>query len=249
MYPGGTPDWRNVGKKPAVITLPAPTRNFTMSKYEGGNVIEEMMLEVAKKQLKDYMDGVRKTKPAKKYLEILESSGIISKIKSDMSGGVNRLKKAKRWRDFSNDTLKMGIDSAKYGYEQYQDAMNPVNKATSSVKKLFGGKKNERRVEEADQWTDYAVRTGDKGIGLVRRGYDNFQEAVNPVGNEAKKAAKSASKWFGFGLEQDIKKQISPWVAFVKEYAMKHNIPYKEAMKEAAPIYKQLKGNGYSRIG
>ena len=127
--------------------------------------------------------------------------------------------------------------------------MNPVNKATSSVKKLFGVKTYERRVEEADQWTDYAVRTGDKGIGLVRRGYDNFQEAVNPVGNEAKKAAKSASKWFGFGLEKDIKKQISPWVAFVKAYAMKHNIPYKEAMKDAAPIYNQLKGNSYSRIG
>ena len=58
-----------------------------------------------------------------------------------MSGGVIRLKKAKRWRDFSNETAKMGIDTAKYGYEQYQDAMNPVNKATSSVKKLLGGKK------------------------------------------------------------------------------------------------------------
>jgi hypothetical protein len=247
VYPGGTPDWRNVGKK--------PIKNSML--FKGGNVIEDMMLEVAKKQLKDYMDGVRKTKPAKKYLEILESSGIISKIKSDMSGGVNRLKKANRWRDFSNETARMGIDTAKYGYEQYQEAMNPVNKAISSTKKLFGGKTNERRVEEADQWTDYAVRTGDKGIGLARRGYENFQEAVNPVGaaakSEGKKTAKgigkAVNKLFGFGLEQDIKKQVSPWVAFVKAYAMKHNIPYKEAMKEAAPAYKQLKGNGYNRIG
>jgi hypothetical protein len=217
----------------------------------GNNVIDEMMLEVAKKQLKDYMDGVRKTKPAKKYLDILESSGIISKIKSEMSGGVNRLKKAKRWRDFSNDTLKMGIDTGKYGYSQYKDAMNPVNSAISSTKKLFGGKKtNERRVEEADQWTDYAVRTGDKGIGLARRGYENFQEAVNPVGAEAKKTAKAVNKMFGFGLEKDIKKKVSPWVDFVKSYAIQHNIPYKEAMKQASPIYKQLKkGNGYSRIG
>ena len=165
----------------------------------GNNVIDEMMLEVAKKQLKDYMDGVRKTKPAKKYIDILESSGIISKIKSEMSGGE---------------------------------------------------KTNERRVEEADQWTDYAVRTGDKGIGLARRGYDNFQEAMNPIGSEAKKTAKAVNKMFGFGLEKDIKKQVSPWVSFVKSYAIEHNIPYKEAMKQAAPIYKQLKkGNGYSRIG
>ena len=166
-----------------------------------------------------------------------------------MSGGVNRLKEAKRWRDFSNETARMGFESAKYGYSQYKDAMNPVNSAISSTKKLFVGKKNERRVEEADQWTDYAVRTGDKGIGLARRGYENFQEAVNPVGNAAKKEGKktatgigkAANKLFGFGFDQDIKKQISPWVAFVKAYAMKHNIPYKEAMKEAAPIYKQLK--------
>jgi len=166
----------------------------------GNNVIDEMMLEVAKKQLKDYMDGVRKTKPAKKYIDILESSGIISKIKSEMSGGE---------------------------------------------------KTNERRVEEADQWTDYAVRTGDKGIGLARRGYDNFQEAMNPIGSEAKKTAKAVNKMFGFGLEKDIKKQVSPWVAFVKSYAQQHNIPYKDAMKQAAPIYKQLKGKGggYSRIG
>jgi hypothetical protein len=186
----------------------------------GNNVIDEMMLEVAKKQLKDYMDGVRKTKPAKKYIDILESSGIISKIKSEMSGGVNRLKKAKRWRDFSNETALMGIDTAKYEYSQYKDAMNPVNSAISSTKKLFGGKTNEQRVEEA----------------------------VNPVGAESKKTAKAVNKLFG--LEKDIKKKVSPWVDFVKSYAIQHNIPYKEAMKQASPIYKQLKkGNGYSRIG
>jgi hypothetical protein len=148
----------------------------------GNNDIDEMMLEVAKKQLKDYMDGVRKTKPAKKYIDILESSGIISKIKSEMSGGVNRLKKAKRWRDFSNETARMGIDTAKYGYSQYKDAMNPVNSAISSTKKLFGGKTNEQRVEEA----------------------------VNPVGAESKKTAKAVNKLFG--LEKDIKKKVSPWV-------------------------------------
>jgi|GEM_PF-7074152 hypothetical protein len=42
------------------------------------------------------------------------------------SGKINRLKKANRWRDFSNDSERMGIDTAKNGYEQYKDAMNPI---------------------------------------------------------------------------------------------------------------------------
>ena len=42
------------------------------------------------------------------------------------SGKINRLKKANRWRDFSNDSERMGIDTAKNGHEQYKDAMNPI---------------------------------------------------------------------------------------------------------------------------
>ena len=55
----------------------------------------------AKKQLMDYQNGVRKTKPGKAAMAILEQSGVISKIEDEFKGGVNRLKKAKRWRDFS----------------------------------------------------------------------------------------------------------------------------------------------------
>ena len=91
-------------------------------------------VEKAMKQLKSFMDGKRKTKPAKKMLEILEKEGIISK----MTGGYKSTAKA--------------------------------------------------HIEDADLWTDYAVRTGDKGIGLVRRGYDNYKQATAPVKTEANKA-------------------------------------------------------------
>ena len=84
-------------------------------------------VEKAMKQLKSFMNGTRKTKPAKKMLEILEKEGVISK----MTGGYKSTAKA--------------------------------------------------QIEDADAWTDYAVRTGDKGIGLVRRGYDNAKDAMNPV--------------------------------------------------------------------
>ena len=45
------------------------------------------------------------------------------------------LKNANKWRDFSVDTAKQGIDVAKYGYEKYQEARNPVQ---LKLKKMFG---------------------------------------------------------------------------------------------------------------
>ena len=87
----------------------------------------------AKKQLKDYTDGKRKTKPGKAAMAILEQSG------------VNRLKKAKRWRDFSEETAYKGIDLADYGYRKAKDAANPVQaeakKAAKGIAKMFGGAK------------------------------------------------------------------------------------------------------------
>jgi len=53
--------------------------------------------------------------------------------------------------------------------------MNPVNKAATSVEKLFGGKTTERRIQKADQWFDFVVKIGDIVIGLALRGYEKFQ--------------------------------------------------------------------------
>jgi hypothetical protein len=96
----------------------------------------------AKKQLMDYQNGVRKTKPGKAAMAILEKAGVISKIEDEFKGGVNRLKKANRWRDFSNDTLRMGIDTADYGYRKAKTAMNPVSRTVSG---WFGGAQGGKR--------------------------------------------------------------------------------------------------------
>ena len=101
----------------------------------------------AKKQLMDYQNGVRKTKPGKAAMIILEKAGVISKIEDEFKGGVNRLKKANRWRDFSDDTLRKGIDTGRYGYEQYRKAVFPVQtelkdaakKGIKGFTKMFGG--------------------------------------------------------------------------------------------------------------
>jgi hypothetical protein len=62
----------------------------------------------------------------------------------NQSGKISRIKKAGKWRDFSVDTAKQGIDVAKYGYEKYQESTNPVQ---SGPKKMFGFGDSEQDVE------------------------------------------------------------------------------------------------------
>jgi len=129
-------------------------------KSETGQKIKKALMEdkdfmkefnKAKKQLKDYSDGKRKTKPGKAAMAILEQAGVISKIEDEFrgagnkSGKISRFKKANKWRDFSNDTARMGIDTGRYGYEQFKEATNPVQaeakKAAKGIAKMFGGAK------------------------------------------------------------------------------------------------------------
>ena len=91
-----------------------------------GMVNNNAEVNKAKKQLKDYMEGKRKTKPGKAAMAILEKSGVISKIEDEMSGGVNRLKKAYRWEGFARDTGRDAFDLGAYGYRKAKDAANPV---------------------------------------------------------------------------------------------------------------------------
>jgi hypothetical protein len=64
----------------------------------------------------------------------MEGTGLFAGS-GNQSGKISRIKKAGKWRDFSVDTAKQGIDVAKYGYEKYQEATNPVQ---SKLKKMFG---------------------------------------------------------------------------------------------------------------
>ena len=64
----------------------------------------------------------------------MEGTGLFAGS-GNQSGKISRVKKAGKWRDFSVDTAKQGIDVGKYGYEKYQEATNPVQ---SKLKKMFG---------------------------------------------------------------------------------------------------------------
>ena len=54
-----------------------------------------------------------------------------------------RIKKARKWRDFSDETLRKGVDTGRYGYEQYKEATNPLasegKKVIKGLSKMFGG--------------------------------------------------------------------------------------------------------------
>ena len=64
----------------------------------------------------------------------MEGTGLFGS--GNKSGKISRHKKAGKWRDFSNDTARMGIDTARYGYEQYKEATNPLQ--TEGKKGLQG---------------------------------------------------------------------------------------------------------------
>jgi hypothetical protein len=64
----------------------------------------------------------------------MEGTGLFGA--GNKSGKISRHKKAGKWRDFSNDTARMGIDTARYGYEQYKEATNPLQ--TEGKKALKG---------------------------------------------------------------------------------------------------------------
>jgi hypothetical protein len=64
----------------------------------------------------------------------MEGNGLFAGAGNQL-GKISRIKKAKKWRDFSVNTAKQGIDTAEYGYDKYKEATNPVQ---SKLKKMFG---------------------------------------------------------------------------------------------------------------
>ena len=75
----------------------------------------------------------------------MEGTGLFAGA-GNKSGKISRIKKARKWRDFSDDTLRKGIDTASYGYKEFQKAKNPIS---SKVKSWFGaGMEDESESEE-----------------------------------------------------------------------------------------------------
>jgi hypothetical protein len=211
--------------------------------------------------------------------------------RDELKGGkkVNRLKKAERWRDFSADTLGIGLDLGDKGLT-IKDKHDPKMQAMNSAKHILGGKKKINRLKKATNWRNFSYDTSDMGLDLgdkawtIRDKHDPMSRAQTDVTNmlgggiskkrlatainkleaymsgtsklkptklqmEVLKSAgilddavhmkKSAKKAVKKATGGGAKKTPSAWVVFVKDYAKKHNIPYKQAMSEAAKVYKR----------
>ena len=63
----------------------------------------------------------------------MEGTGLFAGS-GNKSGKISRRKKAGKWTGYVDDTLRKGIDTARYGFEQYKEATNPL---ASEGKKQF----------------------------------------------------------------------------------------------------------------
>lgn len=120
------------------------------------------------------------------------------------SGKISRIKKAKKWRDFSKETAKDGIDTAAYGYKEFQKAVNPIG---SKVKSLFGA-----GVEEEME--------GGK-ISFTKEAYNKHVKNT-AVGKALKKGAKTAiTKGYEAVEKGKIPKPLADYMARKKTGAVK----------------------------
>jgi hypothetical protein len=103
------------------------------------------------------------------------------------SGKISRIKKARKWRDFSDETLRKGIDTGRYGYEQIKEATNPLKsegkKVINGLFKMFGGELDDDEDEEEIE--------GDGFFKDIKKGY-NRKVKDSALGKALRGSARSA---------------------------------------------------------
>jgi hypothetical protein len=115
-------------------------------------------------------------------------------------------------------------------FNKQKDRHSPMGQ----VKRAFGaGNKSGRisRIKKANKWKAFSKENVEAGLELGQNGLDMFNEQKDrqsPMG-QVKKA---------FG---GVVKRPSKWIMFVKEFAFKTGISYKEALKAAGLEYRKLK--------
>jgi len=151
------------------------------------------------------------------------------------SGRISRIKKANKWKNFSKEVVEDGMELGQKGLDMFnkqKDRQSPMGQ----VKRAFGaGNKSGRisRIKKANKWKDFSKEVVEDGMELGQKGLDMFnkqKDRNSPMG-QMKRA---------FG---GVVKAPSKWIMFVKEFASKNGISYKEALKAAGPEYRKSKEN------
>jgi L-rhamnose mutarotase len=145
----------------------------------------------------------------------VDNSEYASLTVGGMEGGkkkhVNRLKKAKKWLDFTDDALSRGekhvsevkdiaggkkkinrTKKAKKWLDFVDDALTKGEKHTSAVKDIAGGKKKINRTKKANKWLDFVDDALSRG--------ESHASAVKDIAGGKKKInrTKKAKKWLNF---------------------------------------------------
>jgi actin-like ATPase involved in cell morphogenesis len=91
---------------------------------------------------------------------------------------ISRVKKAGKWTGYANDTVRMGIDTAAYGYKDYQKAKNLIG---SEIKSWFGG--GDMEVEGAKISMSAIKKSYNKNVKNTKLGKALKETAGNAIGD------------------------------------------------------------------
>lgn len=123
------------------------------------------------------------------------------------AGKVNRLKKANRWRDFSKDTVNIGMDLGQRGLDMYNKQKERPLKA---IKGLFGRgemeggnifKKVKKAYNKNVKNTELGKALRDTASNIIRDGYDATQKVTG-----SNKYTKPVSEHMKKNRDRDVKK-------------------------------------------
>jgi len=108
----------------------------------------------------------------------MEGTGLFAGS-GNQSGKISRVKKAGKWTGYVNDTARMGIDTAAYGYKEYQKAKNPIG---SKVKSWFGGGDMDQDVEGGKISMSAIKQSYNKNVKNTKLGKALKETAGNAIG-------------------------------------------------------------------
>jgi hypothetical protein len=106
----------------------------------------------------------------------MEGTGLFAGA-GNKSGKISRRKKAGKWKDFVVESGRDGIDLARYGFEQYKEATNPLasegKKALRGLSKMFGGELDDDEMEGEGLFDDikkgYNKKVKNSALGKALR--------------------------------------------------------------------------------
>ena len=200
-------------QRPPIHPLRMNSTNATIPLTAGGM---NNRIEIVKKIMKEKGLTLPQASKFVKENNLYKKAEKVVKIvgSGTKSGKISRSKKAKKWTDYAVHTANDGLDLAKKGMDIFGFGEVPEDFEGS-------GNKNKKisRIKKAKKWTDYAVHTANDGLDLAKKG----------------------KKIFGFDMSAGAKRPPSKWIMYVKSYASKHNISYKDALKQAGPSYRNSK--------